>query len=58
MRSSSGNAIQITSIHNHGYILPEREKKDKGAEADEKEGKAARNNFLDTAILAYDLVSF
>src|SRR5260370_16033623 len=39
--SLSGNAIGITGIHNHGYILPEREKKDKGAEsrAEEKEKK-------------------
>src|SRR5258708_1841308 len=39
--SLSGNAIEITGIHNHGYILPGREKKDKGAEsrAEEKEKK-------------------
>jgi hypothetical protein len=42
--SLSRNAIRITGIHNHGYILPEREKKDKGAESrgKRKERKVAR----------------
>src|SRR5260370_20001789 len=37
--SLSGNAIEITGIHNHGYILPEREKKTREPRAEQRKKK-------------------
>ncbi len=46
--SLSGNAIGITGIHSHGYILPEREKKTREPRAEQRKKKRKESCSEDT----------